>query len=70
MVCSPVRWKEFHFRAIFIPHSAFRIPNSAFAPLQNVPTYGKIEHADESQRNIGSDDRETVARASPLPISK
>lgn len=39
----------------------FRIPNSAFAPLQNASTYGKIERADESQRNIGSDDRETVA---------
>ena len=42
-------------------YSAFRIPNSAFAPLQNASTYGKIERADESQRNIGSDDRETVA---------
>lgn len=50
-------------------YSEFRIPNSAFAPLQNASTYGKIERADESQRNIGSDDRETVARASPLPIS-
>lgn len=42
-------------------YSEFRIPNSAFAPLQNASTYGKIERADESQRNIGSDDRETVA---------
>jgi hypothetical protein len=43
-------------------YSAFRIPISEFAPLQNSSTYGKIERADESQRNIGNDDRETVAR--------
>ena len=57
--CKPVNMERIPLPCAF--YSAFRIPNSAFAPLQNASTYGKIERADESQRNIGSDDRETVA---------
>ena len=57
--CKPVNMERIPLPCAF--YSEFRIPNSAFAPLQNASTYGKIERADESQRNIGSDDRETVA---------
>ena len=61
--CKPIKMERIPLPCAF--YSAFRIPNFAFAPLQNASTYGKIERADESQRNIGSDDRETVARGNP-----